>query len=161
MQQLKNSTTSSKSTKPRQSLITKIHIAKSELKLNETDYKNILFNATGKYTCKDLTFYELAVVMDRFKKLGFKVKPKIVKNPKPKKPIGLLLHYWSVLGKKGVIKNYTSYGLALWVSKTFSINFKGKNQNDAIVFLNSLSNRLITKSKNGLLEIATRNKITF
>lgn len=61
--------------------IAKIHIAKKELKLSDDDYRLILFSATQKESCKDMTSAELSEVLKEMESRGFKP----IKTSKPNK----------------------------------------------------------------------------
>ena len=61
------------------SQITKIHVAKSQLKLSDQDYRDILSGFTSQSgepaaSCKDLNHEQADVLLDRFVKMGFKHK---------------------------------------------------------------------------------------
>lgn len=58
----------------RNSLIQKIHIAKTQLRLDDDTYQDILANTVGKTSCKDCNISELIKVLDQFKAQGFVVK---------------------------------------------------------------------------------------
>ncbi|MEI8675838.1 regulatory protein GemA [Pseudoalteromonas sp. Hal040] len=49
-----------------------IHIAKSQLGLDEDTYRGALLGSTGKTSCSDMTVQELNQALNHFKKSGFK-----------------------------------------------------------------------------------------
>jgi hypothetical protein len=54
-----------------------IHIAKSQLKLTDAQYRSLLrLRCNGKESSKELTYEEADRLIDHFKRLGFKVRPK-------------------------------------------------------------------------------------
>ena len=55
-------------------LIAKIHIAKSQLGLDDELYRAILKDATSKESCKSMNFAELMMVLHAMEKRGFKAK---------------------------------------------------------------------------------------
>ncbi len=60
----------------RKQLIQKIHIAKSQLKLDDEAYRSLLNNATGKTSCTQMSDKELMIVLQRMQQNGFKVQRK-------------------------------------------------------------------------------------
>ena len=55
-------------------LITKIHVAKSQLNMDEDSYRNLLHRVTGANSCSAMNVDQLERVMDEMKAKGFKVK---------------------------------------------------------------------------------------
>ena len=55
----------------RQKMISKIHIAKKQLDLDDDVYRDLLAQATGKRSCKDMTDNELAAVLNLLQQKGF------------------------------------------------------------------------------------------
>ncbi len=54
-----------------------IHIAKTQLKLTEAQYRSLLrLRCNGKESSKELTYEEADRLIDHFKRLGFKLRPK-------------------------------------------------------------------------------------
>jgi phage gp16-like protein len=73
-------------TDPRRALITKIHIARSQLGMADDSYRaNLAHYANGKTSCTQMTVTELEAVLSAFKKLGFKAKPKAPTRQSEKK----------------------------------------------------------------------------
>lgn len=64
----------------RRAEIAQIHIAKKELALEDDAYRALLLQVTGKESSKDLTWQERKALLDHFKKVGFKVKSKVVQK---------------------------------------------------------------------------------
>ncbi|EHJ9259735.1 DUF1018 domain-containing protein, partial [Salmonella enterica] len=58
----------------RASLITLIHIAKKDLRLDAETYRDALRAAVGKTSCRDMTQAELSKVLTAFQRRGFKVR---------------------------------------------------------------------------------------
>lgn len=65
----------------RKSLITKIHIGKKALNLDDDTYRFLLNRITSKTSCKDMTIPELNLVLNAMKKAGFKPNAKKYKRP--------------------------------------------------------------------------------
>lgn len=58
-------------------LIRLLHVAKTQLKMTDEDYRaNLAHYGHGKTSSKDLSIAELETVLAAFNKLGFKVKPR-------------------------------------------------------------------------------------
>lgn len=102
-----------------QKLIAQIHIAKSQLKLDEADYRALLKDATGKSSSKDMTPAELGKVIEALVKLGFKVVSKGAPDgKKSKRPnVRLIFGLWSELGARGLIENASRPALFAFVEK--------------------------------------------
>lgn len=64
-----------RSSQHRRSMIAKIQIARQQLGMVEDDYRQILFDQTGKMSAKDLSEPQLARVLDVMKAKGFKPLP--------------------------------------------------------------------------------------
>jgi phage gp16-like protein len=60
----------------RQRLLALIHLAKKQLKLSEDQYRNLLYDWTGKDSAADLSATQLNQVLAGFKKMGFVVEVK-------------------------------------------------------------------------------------
>ena len=60
-------------------LITLIHVAKNELALDDSTYRAVIKNSTGKESSKDCTNPQLRKVLDALKTKGFSVTPKETK----------------------------------------------------------------------------------
>lgn len=103
----------------RKALITKIHIAKKDLAMDDETYRDVLMRVTGKESCKKMTLSELKKVIGDMKRLGFKVKQDWQK-PAPKhgrKPTttpdrqALLSKVGAILADCGLHWNY-AHGMA-------------------------------------------------
>lgn len=62
--------------------LSKIHIAKKDLQLDDDTYRAMLVRVAGKSSSKDLTPLEVAKVLHELERLGWKAKPGRAK-PKP------------------------------------------------------------------------------
>lgn len=60
----------------RKNLIAKIHIGKTQLKLDEETYRQLLQGITGKASCALMTLSELTQVLNALKRRGFQVQAK-------------------------------------------------------------------------------------
>jgi Protein of unknown function (DUF1018). len=70
---------------PRRSLQTKIHIAKNQRGMTDSEYRDLLLGATGKESTKGMTVKEMSAVLNRFIELGWKPKAKGHKAVQPSK----------------------------------------------------------------------------
>lgn len=61
-----------RTTNKRNSLIAKIHIAKKQMGLDESTYRDMLWRITGKRSCKQMSIKELNSVLRDCERLGFK-----------------------------------------------------------------------------------------
>ncbi|MDO4434724.1 MAG: regulatory protein GemA [Alysiella sp.] len=86
----------------RQGLIAKIHVAQTQLALDEDSYRAILQRITGQKSCKNCDLAQLQRVMDEMQRLGFKPTKKSI----GRKP----LHFTDVsdlMAKLGVLLRQT------------------------------------------------------
>lgn len=60
----------------RRAMTAKVHIAKTQLRLDDDDYRQILLDETGRSSAAECTEGELEKVLRRFEALGFKPLPK-------------------------------------------------------------------------------------
>lgn len=114
----------SKTYKPKSWYIQLIHIAKSQLRLDDDLYRANLQESVKKTSCADMSLSELEQVLEHFKKLGFK--PKSVKKLSPKssdkKPseknmLDKLRQLWIVMHKQGFINDGSEQALENWAIK--------------------------------------------
>lgn len=69
---------------PRKAIISKIHIAKTQLSLDDDTYRQLLLNLTGKNSCKAMNETELGLVLQAMKQKGFRpVATKFKQQPRP------------------------------------------------------------------------------
>ena len=61
----------------KQRLIQLIHIARSDLQMDEETYRQMLQGLTGKASTKGMDTTELNCVLESMKKKGFRVKPAV------------------------------------------------------------------------------------
>jgi phage gp16-like protein len=95
----------------RKRLIRLIHVAKTQLKLSDDQYRAVLEGATGKNSCSDMTALEIKHAYDAMLKLGFKPGP--AKNAaKAKSPqLSKLRAQWIELHGLGLVKDRSDAGL--------------------------------------------------
>lgn len=68
---------------PRRSLQTKIHIAKTQMGMDDSEYRDLLLGVTDKESTKGMTVKEMSAVLNRFIERGWKPKNKNAKAVKP------------------------------------------------------------------------------
>lgn len=104
----------------RNKLIAQIHIAKTQLAMDEETYRTFLKNATKKGSCSDMTILELHIVISELVKRGFKrggrrigsssekVRSNIIKKIRAK---------WLEMHAEGIVRNSSEDALNVYVSK--------------------------------------------
>lgn len=101
-------------------LIQLIHIAKSQLALDEATYRHMLNELTGKDSTKQMNKSELVIVFEHLKSVGFETKPpkssgklKQADDPQSKKIRSL----WLQLHDAGAVRNPSEQALAKYVER--------------------------------------------
>lgn len=114
---------------PRRALITKIHIARSQLGMDDDSYRaNLAHYANGKTSCTQMTVTELEAVLSAFKKLGFKAKPKApARQPEkkyspstadgPKDERSVIRAIWIFMHRAGFLRDGSETALNTYVSR--------------------------------------------
>lgn len=105
----------------RNKLIAQIHIAKTQLKMDEETYRTFLTNTVKKGSCSDMTISELHIVVSALLKRGLnrsgkrrigssseKVRSNIVKKIRAK---------WLEMHTEGIVRNSSEDALNTYVSK--------------------------------------------
>ncbi|EJV5127493.1 DUF1018 domain-containing protein [Salmonella enterica] len=102
----------------RASLITLMHVARRELRLDEDTYKDALRTATGKTSCRDMTLLELSKALAAFKKHGFKVRSKPQNRAlKPATVTAKIRAIWRLMRVQGFLGSDSEAALNAWVRK--------------------------------------------
>ncbi|EAR7150442.1 gp16 family protein [Salmonella enterica] len=102
----------------RSSLITIIHVARRELRLDEDTYKDALRTATGKISCRDMTLLELSKALAAFEKRGFKVRSKPQNRAlKPATVTAKVRAIWRLMHAQGFLGSDSETALNAWVRK--------------------------------------------
>ncbi len=99
-------------------LISKIHVAKNQLGLDDYAYRSILKRIAGKESSRKLTYKQLVAVLEEFKTLGFKPvrRVKIADNPK----VRMVYALWGELYELKAVKSKS--GLRTWVKRMTGVN---------------------------------------
>ncbi|EFZ8984973.1 DUF1018 domain-containing protein [Salmonella enterica] len=102
----------------RGTLITTIHVARRELRLDEDTYRDALRTATGKTSCRDMTLPELSKALAAFKKRGFKVRSKPQNRAlKPATVTAKVRAIWRLMHAQGFLGSDSEAALNAWVRK--------------------------------------------
>jgi len=119
----------------RRLLVAKIHIARSQLGMDDDSYRaNLAHYANGKTSCTDMTVPELHAVLAAFEKLGFKPKkapakkqpgkkysPKTTDGPRDERSV--IRAIWIFMHRAGFIRDGSETALNAWVARqTVHIN---------------------------------------
>ncbi len=113
-----------KLTKPK--LIQYIHIAKSQLRVDDESYRLILNRTAGKNSCKACTVAELMQVLAHFEKIGFKVKTKrkTLSTPTNSNISHKIRAIWDDMAKNGFIRDPSESALNSFVRKVVNNGHK-------------------------------------
>ncbi|ECI5749360.1 DUF1018 domain-containing protein, partial [Salmonella enterica subsp. enterica] len=102
----------------RDKLISTIHVAKRELRLDEDTYKDALHAATGKTSCRDMSLPELSKALAAFQKRGFKVRSKPQNRAlKPATVTAKIRAIWRLMCAQGFLGSGSEAALNAWVKK--------------------------------------------
>lgn len=110
----------------RPKLIQLIHIAKSQLHLDDDTYRAMLTANTGKNSTKDMTLTELRTVFEHLKTVGFKTTP-----PKQAGKLRqaddeqskLIRHLWLSLHDLGEVRDPRESALANYIKRQTGVQF--------------------------------------
>jgi phage gp16-like protein len=106
-------------------LIQLIHVGKTQLKLDDELYREVLESTTGKNSCKLLSVPQLEAVLARMKQLGFAVDSKEksgVNNLADDAQSKLIRHLWLQLHEAGQIRNGSEQALAKFVENRVHVS---------------------------------------
>lgn len=100
-----------------------IHIAKSQLNLDDDTYRHLLLTVTKKTSTKDMTVWELEKVLHNFKSKGFKVKSsKKVEKISATKPVHKKIRsLWLELADAGEVKNRSEKAINSYVKRIVGV----------------------------------------
>lgn len=106
-------------------LIQLIHVAKTQLGLDDELYREVLESCTGKTSSKLLSIPQLESVLTRMKQLGFQVESKDkagVKNLADDAQSRLIRHLWLQLHNAGQVRNSSETALAKFVENKVGVS---------------------------------------
>lgn len=118
-----------------------IHIAKSQLNIDDDTYRHLLQTLTQKNSTKIMTIWELKKVVDNLKAKGFRVKPpkkaaKITATEPVHKKIRSL---WLELADAGEVKNRSEKAINLYVKRITGVEVMDwLTEKQAMVVIESL-----------------------
>lgn len=118
-----------------------IHIAKSQLNLDDDTYRHLLLTVTKKTSTKDMTVWELEKVLHNFKSKGFKVKSsKKVEKITATKPVHKKIRsLWLELADAGEVKNRSEKAINSYVKRITGVEVMDwLTQKQAMVVIESL-----------------------
>lgn len=93
-------------TQHRRGMIAKVNIARHQLAMAEDDYRQVLFEVTGRTSLKDCTDAQLEAMLERMKRLGFTPMPKAGKKGAATHPMARKARaLWISLHQLGVVHN--------------------------------------------------------
>jgi len=98
--------------RPKSWYIKLIHIAKSQLQLDDDLYRANLKELTGKSSCSNMTIPDLVKVLEHMKKSGFKVSAK--KKAKLTGAHAKLFSLWQEMADAGFVKDRSYTALEKW-----------------------------------------------
>ena len=98
--------------------LAKVHIAKKQLRLDDDDYRQILFDETGQTSAGDCTAAQLDTLLQRFEALGFKPVPKNGGSKPARHPMASKARaMWISLHQLGVVRNPNEGALEVFASR--------------------------------------------
>ena len=126
-------------------LITKIHVAKAQLKMDEDSYRNLLQRVTGTNSCTSMSVQQLESVMDEMKAKGFKTrKAPSGRRLSPKSKgteIDKVRAIWITMFQQGFVRDGSESALDAYVSRMVNISHVGWLKDESLAqVLESLKN---------------------
>lgn len=100
-------------------LIQLIHIAKSQLGLDDDAYREILQDKGKHPSCKGMSIAGLMTVYDYMKSLGFKPKRANINSGTLKSKI---FATWRAMAKSGIVNDSSMAGLNSFIKRTVSVD---------------------------------------
>lgn len=107
-----------RSTQYRRSMLAKINIARHQLSIDEDDYRQIVFDETGRTSLKECSEPQLDKVLGRMKALGFKPLPRPGGKPTAAHPMARKARaLWISLHHLGVVHNPSEQALEAFAKR--------------------------------------------
>ena len=107
----------------RKAALAQIHIAKSQLGLDDDTYRQMLKNLTGKRSCSDMVIGELYIVIRHLENVGFKKHRPRRGQYSPRstgKVIDVMRAIWIEMHKAGFVKDGSELALTRWAKRASS-----------------------------------------
>lgn len=117
---------------PRQSLSAQLHIAKKQLSMDDYSYRQLLKNATGKTSSKEMSVPQLHQAIHAMKERGFKPKPA---KRKAATRIDKMRAIWINMSYGGFIDDAADSALLHWVQG--ELKKRGADPIDSLSWLDS------------------------
>lgn len=145
-----------RSSQHRRSMIAKINVARQQMNMVEDDYRQLLFDTTGKLSLKDCSEPQLAQMVDALKRKGFRPlqagSKGAAQHPMARKARAL----WISLHHLGVIHNPGEPALEAFAKKQLGCeHFAWAKQSDAYKLIEALKNMAI---RNGWAQVDHKSK---
>lgn len=125
-------------------LIQLIHVGKTQLKLDDELYREVLESCTGKTSSKEMTIPQLESALNRLKQLGFEVESKNksgVKNLAGDPQSRLIRHLWLELHNAGQVRDGSEKALAKFVENKVGVSaLQFLSSHNADMIINHLRN---------------------
>lgn len=137
-----------KSSQHRRSMIAKVQIARQQLNMDEDDYRQILFDQTGKMSLKDCSEPQISRVLDVMKSKGFKPLPgkKAASHPMALKARAL----WISLYHLGAVHNRAEEALEAFAKRQLGCDkLQWARQSDAFRLIEALKSMAV---RNGWIQ---------
>lgn len=107
-----------RTTQHRRSMLAKINIARHDLRMVEDDYRQVLFEVTGRTSLKECSEAQLEAMIARLKQLGFKPIPKAGAKPAAAHPMARKARaLWISLHQLGVVRNPSEEALEAFAAR--------------------------------------------
>lgn len=125
-------------------LIQLIHVGKTQLKLDDELYREVLESCTGKTSSKEMTIPQLESALNRLKQLGFEVESKSksgVNNLASDPQSRLIRHLWLELHNAGQVRDGSEKALAKFVENKVGVSaLQFLSSHNADMIINHLRN---------------------
>lgn len=110
-------------------LITKIHVAKAQLSMDEESYRSLLQRVTGTNSCTGMSVQQLESVMDEMKAKGFKTrKTPSGRRLSPKSKgteVDKVRAIWITMYQHGFVRDGSESALDAYVSRMVNVSHVG------------------------------------
>ncbi len=109
-------------TSPRQALITKINVARKELRMQEDDYRAVLERLTGQSSLRALDVADLEVVVGELRRLGWEERAEYRRKKSSQTHVRMIYGLWLELGDLNALKDPSKAALRAFVKRQTGIS---------------------------------------
>lgn len=102
---------------PRHALIAKIHVAKKQLQLTDEEYRQFLYQETGKTSCKDMNLGQLQRVWEELKRRGYVEPAPHRRREKAAPHVRMIYALWYELRDMGALSDGSKKALRTFVKR--------------------------------------------